>query len=1045
MWWRKYLLVICIVVLVSDPAIAETLTMSADPEWVVANGQDSTIVRLEVVNFNSDPVAGATVSFSVDNPLLGFVYPVSGIVTDANGLAQTTFRSKTISGTANVTATVTSPNGTFIETTPVKIDHDTPYSIRYLSHPTEQTVGTVQNIMVGLQDTWGNIVDDRRYAEEIDFTIITLNDQSRLWNYSASNFSNISTTHLVGSDGLAYANITLGTVPGDTLVRIDPPITVRDKTITITRVANGTPYSMTVKRDPSVPYVPADNESNFVFTYILYDEYGNGLNNKQIKLESDSGPIWGPLLVTTVSGMASESYGPFYNATTGQPEIFSATVTAYAMENLSVNKTLTVEFYDPSPTTLLLTISPVTMPSLDVPEASYAMVTAAVVDRYGKPVGGETVTFSMGTPSYPSTYNITAAPYLENLSAITDSNGYASVHFYPGAFTRDYNDTLFDDSATGSVDIQAQWSGQTDTVNAIWKNYPYLSVATSVDKYSMDVNETVNVSITVKGDGFALLPKPIDLILCTNRGSSMLSDMYWQEDPAVWEDKMVYLHQAAPFLLSYLNQTYRDRGGIVSYGVAELEEYPDSIPGKDNKKDDDEGYISSNYDPTTHAYDDWATVDHILDLNIPAVSQDSQTINPFGTKKNQNHVPMRYGLYKSINELTCGPGADSQCRAKAIKAIVLLADAEWNDYGDPSAGWDGTQVKTSLGYYEAEKSPTSFPESGVSQWTAFTNFDDDTNVAKEDTRQNLGIYAAQHDIYIFPVAYFQKGTNVPSSIDKVFTQLASTTGGTYYRADSGENLREIFEEIGRKLRNEAGVNTTASLNFSQVKLNNITVPGNQAFDYVYQDGLSTMEHKWNASADIIPEHYFNQTPDWEDDQMLNFDLGTMYLGDWWTARFTLIAKEAGTVEFFGNGSSIRFNEGEEITIPGLFEYSRPIRFGDVPTSELWIDSFSVDDNFNSAYKVVYTGEKVVHVKLSYRKIEEGIPYITVPWKQYAAVNYQCVGGICGSIQDEQKLNKWLLTPGTYQFRCEAWASDTPKDEEIRSNILLKKKFFIWLR
>lgn len=1067
MRWRNYLLVTCVLILCISPSIAEVPDLaedpvayvSANPEWIVANSRDSTVIQLNITDPSGNPIPNLSVDFSVNNSILGFVYPDKGLLSDSNGMVNTTFRSKTVSGTAEITATISYKLGGMLKKLNasglVYIDHDTPYAITYLSYPTNETVGSIQNIYVGMKDFHGNIVDNRNITEYIGFSIITRDDESRFWNATASNFSSISTTIPVDDVGIATANITLGTAPGETLIRVQPPGTVSEKTLTITRVADGIPQYMVVHWDPSVPYVPADNESYFVFSFILYDEYGNGLNNKEINVTSSAGPEWGPLLVTTISGVASAQYGPY-------PQTFNTTVTAFAVENESVIRTLDVEFYNYSATDILLTINPITMPSHEFNTSYYATATAVVVDKYGKPVKGEDVNFDIYNID-DNGFNMTGDPFLEGIpdqihySTTTNDEGLAFVKFYPGAFSRDFDLLDYSDSATGSCDIVASWGSDFATVSPIWKNYPYLSVSTWVDDPYVTVNDTINVSLRVKGDGFALLPKPIDLILCVNRGSSMLGDMYWQNDSAVWADKMVYLYDNSPYLINELNETYRDRVGLVSFGVSNETIFPDSIPGDDNNKTDDDGYREDHYGSRTEGYynSKWdyaaaGTIDSELNKNYTDVLRDIYNTSPFGDRKNQNHVPMRHGLYLAIEDMMgyrrlAGDTPSSEFRSNSVKAIVLLSDSDWNDYGDPIAGWDGADVNSKLGYTVSEKDPTRFPESGRSQWTAFESFYgspiNDTALAKQNINQNLAYYAQQNGIMIFPIAYFRRDQNVPTALNERFSIMAEMTGGTYYRADSGEKLKEIFEEIGRKLRQEAGVNTTATLNFSQVKLNNITVPGNQAFDYFYQINLSTVIAKWNATAYIEPPHTDNQTDDWNEDQKLNFDLGTMYLGDIWQGNFSLIAKETGTVEFFGNGSEIVFNEGSEVvTIPGAFEYSQPIRFGTIPTEYLYITHYDVDPALKATYSINYTGDKTVHVKLYYLKTGD----ITGKWIQYASLNYQCNGRTCGNILDENILNKWILAKGTYDFKIEAWAQDAPMDVEYDSQPI-PTKFFIWLK
>ena len=75
--------------------------------------------------------------------------------------------------------------------------------------------------------------------------------------------------------------------------------------------------------------------------------------------------------------------------------------------------------------------------------------------------------------------------------------------------------------ATGNCSVTATWNGTQQSVLLTWKNYPYLSAYTSVSPLMVDVNGTVNVTVKLTGDGWAL-----------RQSRSMLS--FLSIDPGVW-------------------------------------------------------------------------------------------------------------------------------------------------------------------------------------------------------------------------------------------------------------------------------------------------------------------------------------------------------------------------------------------------------------------------------------------------------------------------------------------------------------------------------
>src|SRR5665647_2570629 len=104
---------------------------------------------------------GATVVFTIDNPIYGTLSPITA-TSDATGKATSTFKVNTKSGIAVITARITSHDGyNATRTINQNIDHDTPY-YAYFSHPLSGTVATEIPFNVSITDVWGNRIDDRK-------------------------------------------------------------------------------------------------------------------------------------------------------------------------------------------------------------------------------------------------------------------------------------------------------------------------------------------------------------------------------------------------------------------------------------------------------------------------------------------------------------------------------------------------------------------------------------------------------------------------------------------------------------------------------------------------------------------------------------------------------------------------------------------------------------------------------------------------------------------------------------------------------------------
>ena len=125
------LIVIGLLLLVGTAAAAvpDTVTITSNKNWIVANGVDQSIITVEVTNTTLGAVANANVAFSINNTL-GTLSSTGG-TTGPSGTASTTFKAKTKSGATLVTAVVTytGADGSYTNTVNLtqNIDHDSPF------------------------------------------------------------------------------------------------------------------------------------------------------------------------------------------------------------------------------------------------------------------------------------------------------------------------------------------------------------------------------------------------------------------------------------------------------------------------------------------------------------------------------------------------------------------------------------------------------------------------------------------------------------------------------------------------------------------------------------------------------------------------------------------------------------------------------------------------------------------------------------------------------------------------------------------------------
>ena len=943
--WVYACLVIGLVLLAAPVAgqIPDAVAVSTDTEWLTAGSGETAAITVNVTNGTpAAGVGGVRVELSVNGT--DWSITPAEVVTGADGKATARFSPGTKSGTARITATVLGLDEPLNDSVEQRIDHAAPYRLAGLWYDPEVNVSETTDIVLRMEDRYGNPVDSRRVAENVTFMVGSPAGGAKFVGSGSDNAT-------VGVDGTgnATARLRVDTVAGENIVYIQPPASAGSgRYITIT-AAGGEPAGIyqTVSPDAEplhYPELPLGGE--FTITYALYDGYGNPAGDRKIKV--DIRPISGSLLAgdlvvkTNSQGKAQIIYRSLDRA--GVAEIV-----ATAVDNNSVSCTKKVGFYSSTPVEMLITAVPGTIASRDVKEDIVSVIRAKVIDSKGNGVRNETVSFKITDVN--NTFPMSRVPEISNgtlnstkdgtpIVATTDEEGIATINFHPGAFTKDH------DMATGNVTIQATWRGNNADTTVEFRNYPYLSINVTVDPEVVKVNDSVTVTIQLIGDGYALQKRPIDVVLCTDRSGSMLqntttnpnynrSNYEWVQQESV-DDRMVHAMQAAKVFVSQMESS-KDRIGPVSFGQSGETDLDDYIykfwAGNDynwtssewvDDSSDDTDYITAHYkNPQTYSAS--ATRDLVLTYTYTNVNTTIEKWLPSGG------TPMREGLYQAVQMIV----ENSRGKGDPVKAIVLLTDGEWNTGGNPEGGWGA-------------------------EWLS--------NVRTGSVID----YAKNKGIKIFTIAL----GNEPNHDE--LSSYANKTGGKFYSATAGDNLTQVYEDIATKLQEAAGVNTTMNLVFGTVKVNSI--PTSDVFEYEYLNPVSTRMIKYwtDNKTTIWGPVCENQGTDWQGDgdKILSFDVGDIYLDQTWETTFRLRVLKEGNIDIFGNGSVIRFNgtEGKsEVGLPHTFITARlNLTETDMSAAQIWLEWKSVDIPEDKpgvlipSWDLSYTGNRSVTQKILYQ-------------------------------------------------------------------------------
>ncbi len=148
----------------------------------------------------------------------------------------------------------------------------------------------------------------------------------------------------------------------------------------------------------------------------------------------------------------------------------------------------------------------------------------------------------------------------------------------------------------------------------------------------------MEVSIALKGDGWALGPKPIDAILVIDRSGSMGAN-----NVAPGVTRMQAAKNAAKTFVSKMNSG-SDRVGLVSY-----------------------------------SYENDVTLNAALGTSYTTINTSINGLSSAGG------TAMREGFRKAIQEMISKP------KPSAVRAVILMTDGNWNNGGSPLAVGKGYQ------------------------------------------------------------------------------------------------------------------------------------------------------------------------------------------------------------------------------------------------------------------------------------------------------------------------------------------------------------------
>ena len=284
-----------------------------------------------------------------------------------------------------------------------------------------------------------------------------------------------------------------------------------------------------------------------------------------------------------------------------------------------------------------------------------------------------------------------------------------------------------------------------------------------------------------------------------------------------------------------------------------------------------------------------------------------------------------------------------------------------------------------------------------------------------------------HGIIVYSIG-FTPSANF-ANLQFVLQTMSDATGGFYKYAPTETDLENVYKEIAEDLKDTAGVNTTMTADFENINVTNFEMPGDQVFDYVYHPTDST-KINWQDGITNVTD----QSTDWNNNNnKLNFTIGTIKVGESWNATFRLRVNQSGMIDVFGNHSTVSFNGGTEIlNLPQTFITVVPnLAVTNITAKTITLQNLTCTETgeikalIPVMWNTNYTGNNTLTEKVYYRIDDKG------PWVQFDIKTHP-YDPLTMEYVDYAQLDVTKLPPGSYQIMVYANASDAPDATKMLS-------------
>ncbi|WP_174589795.1 Ig-like domain-containing protein [Methanocella conradii] len=470
-----------------NPGSPYSLDLTVDHEFRLANGMSTAAASAKVADQYGNPINNLQVNFTIDGV-------ASSSMTDGSGIATRTVGPYSSTHTANITARV---NGLADNASVRFLDRNNLFLFRYPN--ATMPIGSYVEV-------------DAVFYEDLSSSTPAVGVPLSFTAYGPD-YSVLDTfSGITDANGTVKFYFTLSQITGNNTIQVSNSDLGGTLKSTVIYGEGGDVSRIILSSNPSSPIL-ADGTSKYTLNIWAVDAGGNPVKNKQLSIVKNYDTNYTKYVTTNNYGYASIDISPSLFV---HNDLYTVSALVYYLANnttVEVNNSITLGYIAGPPAIIKVVANPnaVANANVSTPPGAYDVHTTDIIttimDQWGHPISGQ--------PVNVTSLNTTLGNITGPSSGITADSGEFTTQFTLSSTNRG------NDLAVGAP-IMATSGSLVGTCNVLYTENSFLSVKSDISpKTNVSVNDTINVSITVRGIGWKIKGQSYDIALIFDSSGSM--------------------------------------------------------------------------------------------------------------------------------------------------------------------------------------------------------------------------------------------------------------------------------------------------------------------------------------------------------------------------------------------------------------------------------------------------------------------------------------------------------------------------------------------